>query len=79
MFGAGGHRGHRSLKSPFARRDLRGGLQAEHRQLLGIAFALDQAWIVQREAATQFAFQNSLQLAVIDFAVGADGFLEFFR
>lgn len=58
---------------------LRGRLQAEHRQLLGAAFALDQAWIVQREAAAQLAFQNSLQLAVIDLAVGADGVLEFLR
>lgn len=55
---------------------LRGGLQAEHGQLLGAALVLDQAWIIQREAAAQFTLQNSLQLEVIDLAVGADGVLE---
>jgi hypothetical protein len=56
-----------------------GGLQAEHGQLLGAALVLDQAWIVQRQVAAQFSFENSLQLEVIDLAVGADGLFEFRR
>ncbi len=54
-------------------------MQAVQRQLLHAALVLDQAWVIQGETAPKFAFQDGLQLAVVDFTVGADGLLQFFR
>ena len=47
---------------------------AECRQLLDAAAVLDQARVVQRQALAQFAFEDSLQLEVVDLAIGRHGF-----
>jgi hypothetical protein len=43
--------------------------QAQAGQLLDAA-VLDQPWVVQRQALAQFAFENGLQLEVVDLAIG---------
>ncbi|MNG27318.1 hypothetical protein D3C84_1124220 [compost metagenome] len=53
--------------------------QAQAGQLLDAAAVLDQPWVVQRQALAQFAFQNGLQLQVVDLAIGAHGLAQFDR
>ena len=56
-----------------------GRLQAIGRQLLDAAAVADQARVVERQFTADLAFEDGLELAVVDLAVRADGILEHFR
>ena len=52
-----------------------GRLQAIGRQLLDAAAVADQARVVERQFTADLAFEDGLELAVVDLAVRADGIL----